>query len=392
VDKFITSFNYNNYYYLIKLIQIFGVNSMTTESSKRLRWIDVLKGIAIILVIVGHLSIYDELTLYIFSFHMPLFFFISGYLFNLVKYRDVPMEFLQTRAKTLVIPYLSFTAISYVFYILCDLLLQIYQPALQSEGLLRKGLIFNLSNIFFIQEELINNPLWFLVCLFTTETLFYFICRRFYKSQYNLFFYVFLLSIIGYLYSIYGSIRLPWGLDIAFTAIAFYAAGFFFRNRYEESFYKKGVYLFLILFFTNLLIGFKIPRVDMYHLVYNNYIFFYLSAFSGMFAYLYLARKIGSSKILEYYGKNSIIILGLHNLIASMLKYVLIFSQKLFHLSIDQNSIFLIKLIGVLVLLIPAIYLINNHFSFILGNRLHTVEEQNKVGKRTYTLENQKQV
>jgi fucose 4-O-acetylase-like acetyltransferase len=322
---------------------------------------------------------------------MPLFFFISGYLFNLIKYKDIPMEFLKTKAKTLLIPYLSFMAISYIFYMICGFLLNIYQPGLQSD-LLGKGLIFNLNNIFFIQKELINNPLWFLVCLFTTEILFYIICKRFYRNQFNIFFYVLLFSVIGYLYSIFGFVRLPWGLDIAFTAIVFYAAGFFFRSRYEEAFYKRGVYLFLILLFTNLLLCFKIPRVDMYHLVYNNYILFYISAFSGILAYLYLARKVGSFKILEYYGKNSIIILGLHNLIASILKYVLIFSQKLLHFSVDPNSIFLLKLIGVLVLIIPVISIINKHFSFILGNRTYIEEGQNKVGKRTYALEKQKQV
>ena len=47
----------------------------------REKWVDILKGMGIIFVCLGHLSpgIFTETHIY--SFHMPLFFFISGYLF-----------------------------------------------------------------------------------------------------------------------------------------------------------------------------------------------------------------------------------------------------------------------------------------------------------------------
>lgn len=335
-----------------------------------------MRGIAIILVVVGHLSIYNELGLYIYSFHMPLFFFVSGYLFNMNKYYDAPIEFLKTKARALLIPYISFTIISYMFYILCDILLQIFQPTLLREDLLGKGLLFKLSEIFFTQYNIINTPLWFLVCLFTTETLFYVISRKFYKSQHNVLFCILLFSLIGYLCSISGPIRLPWGLTIAFTALLFYAVGFWFRKYYEKEFFNKKVYVVLILFLINLLIGFKNSRVDMLGLNYNNYILFYLAAFSGIFAYLYIARKIGSFKILEYYGKNSILVLGFHYLLASILKYSFIFTQNILHFSLDQNLIFLFKTVGVLVLIIPFITITNKHFSFMIGKQNLRFEEK----------------
>jgi len=44
------------------------------------KWIDRLKGIGIITVVLGHTG--NEFTHhYFFWFHMPLFFIISGYLF-----------------------------------------------------------------------------------------------------------------------------------------------------------------------------------------------------------------------------------------------------------------------------------------------------------------------
>lgn len=48
----------------------------------RIEWIDVAKGIGIILVIMGH-TFQLDLVSPIYAFHMPLFFFLSGLLFNL---------------------------------------------------------------------------------------------------------------------------------------------------------------------------------------------------------------------------------------------------------------------------------------------------------------------
>lgn len=53
--------------------------------SKKVRdtYIDIAKGIGMLLVIYGHLAERsDFLRIIIYSFHMPLFFIISGYYFN----------------------------------------------------------------------------------------------------------------------------------------------------------------------------------------------------------------------------------------------------------------------------------------------------------------------
>lgn len=49
--------------------------------SKRVSWIDIAKGLGIIFVVMGH-SDNPVAQKYFFWFHMPLFFIISGYLFN----------------------------------------------------------------------------------------------------------------------------------------------------------------------------------------------------------------------------------------------------------------------------------------------------------------------
>ena len=71
---------------------------------------DIVKGVGIILVVVGHL--YWDFTRYIYLFHLPLFFFVSGYLYNEDKYGDDPYLHVASRLKSSWIKYV------FVFWIL----------------------------------------------------------------------------------------------------------------------------------------------------------------------------------------------------------------------------------------------------------------------------------
>lgn len=69
----------------------------------RLPYLDIAKGIGIIFVVLGHCS--SRLTNYwMYGFHVPLFFVISGLLFDLSKYDKI--TFLKKRCKSLLIPLL----------------------------------------------------------------------------------------------------------------------------------------------------------------------------------------------------------------------------------------------------------------------------------------------
>ena len=48
---------------------------------KRIEWVDIARGIGIILVILGHIGI-GKVGKFIYSFHIPLFFFLSGFCFS----------------------------------------------------------------------------------------------------------------------------------------------------------------------------------------------------------------------------------------------------------------------------------------------------------------------
>lgn len=56
------------------------------DNSKRIDWVDVAKGVGIFLMVMGHSSMPDAVNRWIYSFHMPLFFLLSGLVFNPGKY------------------------------------------------------------------------------------------------------------------------------------------------------------------------------------------------------------------------------------------------------------------------------------------------------------------
>jgi len=65
----------------------------------RIVWIDIAKGIAIILMVIGHSTIPSWLSSFIWTFHMPLFFIASGWTTKKGMYSN--SEFLKRKVKNL---------------------------------------------------------------------------------------------------------------------------------------------------------------------------------------------------------------------------------------------------------------------------------------------------
>ena len=67
----------------------------------RLNYVDVAKGISMICIIIGHLSC-DTINRVVFTFHVPIFFLITGYFIN---NRDTIISFIKKKIRTLIVPY-----------------------------------------------------------------------------------------------------------------------------------------------------------------------------------------------------------------------------------------------------------------------------------------------
>lgn len=128
----------------------------------RLAALDSLRGFGILLVVLGHTSWSAGLVSWIFSFHMPLFFIISGMLFHERQFLDS----FKRKAIRLLVPYVFFGTVTLAYWALIERRLR------GDEGSVPNAL----ANIVLARAGSDNYPqnaaLWFLPCLFVTEMLF----------------------------------------------------------------------------------------------------------------------------------------------------------------------------------------------------------------------------
>lgn len=142
-----------------------GVNNIMTKNNN-IAFVSFLQFIGPIFVIIGHSSnlLVDEITAYwlfsktwIYSFHMPLFFFVSGYLFkHNGGIRNGTLNFVIKKFKRLIIPYIIWNA---MFFIPKFLFAEYTVDQVQFN-------IHYLIKVFFSPRENILGHTWFLFALF----------------------------------------------------------------------------------------------------------------------------------------------------------------------------------------------------------------------------------
>ncbi|WP_191566673.1 acyltransferase family protein [Metabacillus idriensis] len=335
-------------------------------SNKRISYIDSLKGIGIFLVIYAHSGVLPTYAVnYIYSFHMPLFFFISGFLFSRKKYANFN-SFFKRKVNTILVPYFIFSILSYIFWVFIGskfggdslLNISIFKPII--------GILYSNG----IDYWLIHNiPLWFLTCLFLVEIAYYYISRFKYKDILIL---LCILSVMGYVLSLYSVARLPWGFNVALNAIPFFGIGHLLRNKLNkdliQSYSLNRWILMSVCLIINLFMVYLNGRVDMNENYYNNYFYFYIGAFTGITFWLMFAKLFDKSNLLKYLGKNSVILLCTHIIYLSISKGIILY---LFEIEVNNitNSLLwgLIYTAISFILIIPTVYIINTYLPFIIG-------------------------
>lgn len=333
---------------------------------RRLEWLDVGKGIGMVLVIFAHDHIPKHLKAFIYTFHMPLFFYLSGYLFSPTKYQRFS-KFFTSKFKSLIVPYFSFSIIVYVWF-----LFRYKIGDVDYSGSLFKPLLGTIIGERNTDWTVHIGALWFLTCLFTTELLFYFIKTR---LKTNLFVIIALIisSLMGYVCSKFLEEPLPWNIDAALIAVLFFGAGYMYKESTEKVSYFLNMKVFLIFCFINILTGYlnyqlSGERVDMYESQYGNYVLFVVAAFSGIMAFLIAVQKIiRTNTVFQYIGRNSLIYLALHqSIVFSILDMV-------FKKFLDNESVVIKISLGIIYTIIsiitiaPVASFIKNDFPYILG-------------------------
>ena len=331
---------------------------------KRMDWVDMAKGLAMILVMFGHAPISLRIQAVIYTFHVPLFFFMSGYLFSNVKYNNFT-AFLKKRIITIGIPYFCFSFIEYIYFFVAN----------NKENVSPlTSFIGTLIPLRYNNGTLHNGTLWFIACLFMCEMIFFLIVKYTKNDKRKIITCLVISAIIGGIYNRYIGKPLPWSIDVAFIAVVFYGIGYLIKGIESKVSKLVNIKYLVIFLIVNVIIGhlnirYMNARVDMSASEYGNFIFFYVAAISGIMASLIFCRLLPKLKTLMYVGKNSIIFFAFHQMIIypiidKLIAHISFFaSQKSYIISLNG----IIHVCVTLIVMIPIIYVINNYMPFILG-------------------------
>ena len=182
----------------------------------RLEYVDIAKGIGIVLVVCSHSDALGLMWLMMGMF-VPIFYFCSGYTFSM---KGTLMECMKKRFRKLFIPYLFFNLLmfcAFMHFSLREIVGVFYS----------RYSLYPLDvtpNIKFLTSG--NYPMWFLTSMIVSY-LFFYLLVYFDRFKYWLFpIYVILTIVLDRI-----PILLPWSLDTAFMTALFMYAGMVVRNR-----------------------------------------------------------------------------------------------------------------------------------------------------------------
>ena len=289
-------------------------------ATDRIEWIDISKGLGIILVIMGH-TIALKYCSPIYAFHMPLFFLLSGLVFNMDKYKDVK-ALASTKAKGIIKPYFIIVLIS-LFVCFC---IPEWREKLNISDI---AYDFYTSNTNTIQ----NSSIWYLPCLFFTFMITYLGAKILKTPVGRDVIIVFCIVALALTYEKYifkginiifnvNDFRLPFKIDSALVASVFLGIGCYCKQ-YVKSYINQNKKLISVLIvcvlatFLTIINGWSnLNSLDFgrFHILY------YPTALMAIYSVFLVSKCIERysgaifKQVLLFYGKHSLVIFGFQSL------------------------------------------------------------------------------
>lgn len=330
------------------------------SGKSHLEYVDIIRGVGILLVVIGHhLQGYPRLTVWIYSFHMPLFFIISGWLRRHNPVKTDCKAYISKKAKSLLYPYTIFS----VLIIVWKYLLLLVFDAVPEEDF-KEIYIRSFSTYGY-------HALWFLPALFVCEVSVYYIesLKRSNRIKYIIYF---VLAVIAFCIS--GLLKnMSTDMTVVFLlryigrvllAIVFYRIGMilysvFFQGR------VRWVYIGLLLGASILLCRYNV-LVKMSEASIGKPLLFMISALSGSLGVILLGQCIGSSKFLSFWGRNSLIVMLTHMDFSIEIAYMALARLGLSSIILDESILSIVAIIIELAIEAVVIIVINRYFKYLL--------------------------
>ena len=285
-------------------------------------FISIAKAIGIISMVVGHSGCPETVGKFLYSFHMPLFFFCSGYFFKEITYSSALKKFSAKRFRGLYAPYIKWSIGFLIMHnLFCSLNIYNETIAITPYTLSEYGRHFAKA-ILMTDYELLIRPFWFIKALLLASLLvaiLSFTIHRFEqihsKSPWTLFF-IFILA-TTLCKSINLQIPIIGDLSVISFSALYICTGILYRN--YEYLIPQTTFSLAIMFLTTLVGSILFSgEMDMRYTTFYNFTAYYTLSLIGIAMTLGFSKKLNTTickNILYYIGNHTMPILAM-NLIA----------------------------------------------------------------------------
>lgn len=281
-----------------------------------IRWVNISKAFGIISVVFAHSHaphVYYQLFYY---FHIPLFFFISGYLFN--KEQVTFNLFLEKKIRAYLVPYYIY---GFVFTILFIILL-VLQNTLTMDKVITLFTGFILGQIDFMA----NKNMWFLHSLFITVIV-AFLLFNLIKIQNSFLKTMMTISILFFLMNRFNGLENYFFSSTTIPASLLFLVFGYYYHEYE--YYDQYINIYVI-------VSMVLLTVILYYFSYFNFhasldignsriqpsiLLMMINALLGIFIIILISKFINHSTFLEYIGNMSLYIFMFHQVFTPLIDY-----------------------------------------------------------------------
>lgn len=250
---------------------------MKIVPKQRIGYMDIAKGICIMLIVLFHIwTNSGKINTIVISFHVPLFFFISGAFFKMYDNFGI---FIKKKINTILIPYIIFYLLFRFAYSI--VMLNIFGQEAPNPNWNHLWLWFH--------GEGVGGPIWFLRCLFWINLYYYAIVSVCKNNQFAIAACSLLLGIMGFVMGYY-AFALPLHLDTGMTAMPFFSAGHFLfantelfkENKYDKYIYPLILSLCIVLYLTACGPSYLFNKFDTTIFIGCSFLKTYISGFAGV--------------------------------------------------------------------------------------------------------------
>lgn len=309
----------------------------------RMNWIDWIKAIGMFLIVYGHTHP-EKLAVYIYTFNVPLFFIVSGFLSK--REKDLKI-FLEKTFYNLILPVMIVVVVSYLWYTTKHLILGDY----------------SLTSIFkFIIGSLVGaqaylGRCWFVYTLIVLKAIYQFTPTYCEKTLTAVLLVIF--TIIALILSFY-KIHLGYSPINVFISYHFFCIGLILKKYKLQINNFHNIYVEVMLFFISLLFIYICGKYNGYVWVYingygENFLLYLIGGVSGMVLVYVISKWLNKIKlsIVRDISFGTIVILGFHYNLIGMID------------NITSNKI-IISII-IMLLFVPFIRFCEKYFPYVLG-------------------------